>query len=339
MIGLAVILKMGCIMMQYLKVCVAAIIVFLLIPFSAAADGPLVHRVERGESLFSVAQKYKISMAELLDTNAYIRFPERIYPGQVLIIPGMPEPEDESPSLPFAAREPQPEWQPQPELQPQPSITQLSRIYSDYFYLSGPTAADNNRVALTFDDGPDGVYTPLVLDVLQEYNVPATFFLIGENVEKYPEVVQRIVDEGHILGNHSWSHPRLSETEASELAEEINKTEDIMEAITGLRTMLMRPPYGAVNQDALEQLIELNYFVINWSVDSVDWRDQAVDPILINTLPDVRDGAIILFHSSRGSGENPTATAVALPELIETLRMQNYTFVTVDELLNIPPYR
>ncbi len=311
----------------------AAIIVFLLIPFSAAADGPLVHRVERGESLFGVAQKYEISMTELLDTNAYIRFPERIYPGQVLIIPGMQEPEDESPSLPFAARDPQ------PELQPQPSITRLSRMYSDYFYLSGPTAADNDRVALTFDDGPDGVYTPLVLDVLQEYNVPATFFLIGQNVEKYPEVAQRIVDEGHILANHSWSHPRLSDIGASELAEEINKTEDIMEAITGLRTTLMRPPYGAVNEDALEQLIEMDYYVINWSVDSVDWRDQAVDPILINTLPDVRGGAIILFHSSRGSGENPTATAMALPELIETLRMQGYTFVTVDELLNIPPYR
>ncbi len=328
--------------MQYSKVCVAAIIVFLLIPFSAAADGPLVHRVERGESLFSVAQKHEISMAELLDTNAYIRFPERIFPGQILIIPGMPEPEPEhdeaeSPSLPLTTRESQPESQ--PELQPQPSITQLSRIYSDYFYLGGPANTNSNKVALTFDDGPDGVYTPLVLDVLQEYNVPATFFLIGENVQKYPEVAQRIVDEGHILGNHSWSHPRLSDIEAGELADELTKTEDILEAVTGLRTMLMRPPYGAVNQDALEQLIEMDYYVINWSVDSVDWRDQAVDPILINTLPDVRGGAIILFHSSRGIGENPTATAMALPELIETLRMQGYTFVTVDELLNIPPYR
>ena len=316
-----------------LKVCLVAIIVLLFIPFSAEADGPLVHRVASGESLYSVAQRYKISVQELLDTNFYIHSPERIYPNQLLIIPAavqdVPELKDESPSMPPAVREPQTE----------PTITQLSRIYSDHFYLRGPANADNLKVALTFDDGPDGIYTPLVLDVLREYNVPATFFLIGQNVQKYPEVTQRIIDEGHIIGNHSWSHPRLSEATARDLTAEMKKTEDILEVTTGLRTMLMRPPYGAVNQEALEQLIEMDYYIINWSVDSVDWRDQAVDPILINTLPDVRDGAIILFHSSRGTGQNPEATAAALPELIETLRIQDYTFVTVDELLNIPPYR
>ena len=315
--------------MHYLKACVLTIIVFLFLPFAAAANEPLVHRVEAGESLFSVAQKYHISMDELLKENSYIRFPELIYPNQLLVIPEFSK-SDALSGLP-------PTINTTGETKPQSSINQPSRTYSNHFHLSSPPAG--NMVALTFDDGPDGVYTGMVLDVLKAYDVPATFFLIGQNVQKYPEVVQRIVGEGHVIGNHTWSHPRLTEIAANEIADQIVKTEDMLEAVTNLRTRLMRPPYGAVNLDTLEQLIELDYSIINWSVDSVDWRDQDVDLILINTLPHVRDGAIMLFHTARGIGHNPTATAYALPELIETLRKQGYNFVTVDKLLNIPPYR
>ena len=101
----------------------------------------------------------------------------------------------------------------------------------------------------------------------------------------------------------------------------------------------MRPPYGAVIPATLEILKDMDYKAINWSVDSVDWRDQDVDKILINTLPDVRGGGILLFHDAGGEGQSRAATVAALPEIIHTLRTQGYEFVTVDELLGIPGYK
>lgn len=308
------------------KLYLVVVLLFFVVSFSAEAGGAFIHRVTPGESLFSVAQNYEITLHELLDTNTYIRNPDRIYPGQLLVIPGLAEQGETTPSPP-------------PPVEPriQPTIAQLLRIYSDRFFLKETAGTAHNRVALTFDDGPDGTYTPMVLDVLKTYDVPATFFLVGKNVEKHPEVTRRIIAEGHVVGNHSWSHPNLRFLKPGRLESEIKWTEDILEQATGLRTMLMRPPYGGLDLHTLEQLIEMDYYIINWSVDSLDWRELAVDPILINTLTGVEEGAIILFHTAGGQDLSPTAAA--LPELIETLRMQGYTFVTVDELLQIPAYR
>jgi len=308
---------------------------------TGAAQSYRVHRVEAGETLYLVALKYGLSLQELLKTNAYLRFPELIYPGQVLIIPpGRNVDEVGSEYERDAEAGVEPSFRPsppvQPAAQPQPSISQLASIYRGRFFLRGATGSP--VVALTFDDGPDGIYTPRVLDVLREYGVPATFFLIGQNARQYPEVVRRIAEEGHIIGNHTWSHPDLRRTAPISLAGEMKWTEFILEATTGLRTTLMRPPYGAVNEETLKRLMELDYYILYWSVDSRDWEQQCVDSILINTLLDTREGAVILLHSA-GGGQSRAATVEALPELIETLRMQGYRFVTVDKLLGIPAYR
>ncbi|KJF27443.1 hypothetical protein TZ02_07805 [Clostridium aceticum] len=200
-------------------------------------------------------------------------------------------------------------------------------------------SASTNKIALTFDDGPNEKYTNQVLQVLKQHNVPATFFVLGSKVEKHPEILRRMVSEGHVVGNHTWIHPDLRRVTENRLATEMQTTEDIIYQTIGLRTALMRPPYGAVAPQVIEGLRDLDYKVINWSVDSVDWRDQNIDKILINTLPDVRQGGILLFHDAGGDGESRAATVAVLPELIHTLRAQGYEFVTVDKLLNLPAYK
>jgi peptidoglycan-N-acetylglucosamine deacetylase len=216
-------------------------------------------------------------------------------------------------------------------------MVSIAGMFPDTFFLKG--SSDSKRIALTFDDGPDTMYTPRVLDVLKEHDVPATFFLIGWRSQAHPDVVKRIMAEGHVVGNHSWSHPRLTEVLPQQLRNEITGTEDILAEITGRRTALMRPPYGAVSKEVLTEMRLLDYKVINWSVDSVDWRDRTVGQILANTFPDVQEEAIVLFHSAGGAGQSMAATVEALPYLIEMLREQGYTFVTVDELLGISAYR
>jgi len=324
-----------------LKMLASTAIVLLILVFTLPGNAAQIHRVAPGENLSLIAQKHEITLQELMKRNGYLRYPDRIFPGQPIIVPE-PEPEiDEEPEQPEipetpageppAAQEPKPSPEP-----PQLSISELRRIFSDRFFLMGPS--QQAKVALTFDDGPDSTYTPQVLDILKEYHVPATFFLIGSEVDKYPRVTRQIAAEGHVIGSHTWSHPDLRQLARPTLALQMIRTREAIEETTGLRPRLMRPPYGAVDMEALERLIGLDYYIINWSVDSVDWRDREVDSILVNTLTDVRPGAIILLHSA-GGGECRGATVDVLPELIEVLHSQGYTFVTVDELLEIPPYR
>lgn len=305
------------------RIAIALIVAVLIMPYSTQASQ--VHRVAPGESLYLISQRYGVTMEEIIARND-LRNPETIFVNQPLILPVKEK------SLTSEAT-----YNVLPEPHANYSISQLARQFPDTFYLKG--SANSNRIALTFDDGPDGIYTPQVLDVLKEYHVPATFFLMGSRAEKHPDVVKRIVDEGHIVGNHSWSHPNLSKVSTTRLIDETISTENILTEITGLRTALMRPPYGAVSKSTIEELKKMDYKVINWSVDSVDWRDQDAGQILNNTLPDVTDEAILLFHSASGEGKSMAATVEVLPELIEILREQGYTFVTVDELLDTPAYR
>ncbi|RQD73381.1 MAG: LysM peptidoglycan-binding domain-containing protein [Candidatus Syntrophonatronum acetioxidans] len=349
----------------------ALIIMLLLFLAPSLAQAALVHRVAPGESLYSIAKDRGIGMEKILEKNDLIN-PHQLYPGQVLIIPReektyIVQPGDTlfkiSTHLQIPLRElaranninnwnliyvGQPLVLPPlgstPGLQPPPpetsyeyTLSQLVRMFPETFFLRG--SFHTRTLALTFDDGPDGRYTPQVLDVLKEYQVPATFYLMGSRAERHPEVVKRIVEEGHVIGNHSWSHPDLRRLSKERLIEEILKTESILEKITGLKTALMRPPYGGVNKEILKTMKSLEYRVINWSVDSVDWRDREVDQILLNTLPDTNNGGILLFHSAGGEGQSMAATVEVLPELINTLRFMGYNFVTVDELLGIPPYK
>ncbi len=182
-------------------------------------------------------------------------------------------------------------------------------------------------IALTFDDGPGDV-TGTVLDILKLHNVPATFFIIGRQVGDYPELLARMVEQQCEVAIHTWSHPQLTKQKKDDIASQITMTADAIEQACGVRPVLIRPPYGAVNQTVHDVAAELGMYLINWSVDPLDWKNRNADKVYGNIMADTRDGRIILCHDLYSS----TAEAVnrAIPELIA----QGYQFVTVSELLS-----
>jgi len=219
----------------------------------------------------------------------------------------------------------------------QPSIAELYKEFGGTLFRKGPS--DSKRIALTFDDGPSEVTSNQVLDVLKTYNIKATFFLVGRNVPKYPQVVQRMVYEGHVVAGHSWSHTKMDKLPPEQMQKEIASTEKAIQQITGCSIALFRPPYGSVNREGLSCLKQSGYAVINWSVDSRDWKyPDDISKVKYNTFKDVKPGAILLFHTVAGKQPSKVVSEF-LPELIQTLQSQGYQFVTVDELLSVPAYK
>lgn len=188
------------------------------------------------------------------------------------------------------------------------------------------------RIALTFDDGPDLKYTPQILDILKEKNVKATFFVVGIQVNKYPEVVQRMEDEGHMIGNHSYTHPSFTKLTADELKQEIESTDKKIEGIIGYTPEIVRPPYGAINDEVRANLESYGKQVIIWNIDPRDWDGTSVDDMLDNILTNARDGGNILLHSF--GSKHVANTVNLLPKVIDKLEELGYIFVTIDELLD-----
>lgn len=192
-------------------------------------------------------------------------------------------------------------------------------------------------VALTFDDGPDPLYTPGILDILQEYSVPATFFMVGRHVERYPDIVRRIVAEGHSVGNHTWSHRSLVPLSVDHTRLEIMKAHAAIEAVTGEPPRLFRPPRGVYSSFARELLREQEYTMVLWNVTSQDWAELPARTIAGNVLSNVGAGSIILFHDSgnlvSAEGGNRINTLRALPLVIEGLLEQGYSFMTIEDLI------
>ena len=180
------------------------------------------------------------------------------------------------------------------------------------------------QVALTFDDGPHKVCTPQLLDGLKERGVSATFFLMGENIEGNEDLVRRMKKEGHLIGNHSYRHIPLTHAGEDAVCEAIEKTEDLIETITGDRPEYLRPPYGDWNE-SLECRMDLT--TVLWSVDSLDWKLKNTNQIVKRVKKNVNDGDIILMHDIF-----PTSVKAAL-QIIDELQARGYTFVTVEELL------
>lgn len=225
-----------------------------------------------------------------------------------------------------------------PEIQnrgfPQRKIIDLVSLYPKVFYREGNIK--EKKVALTFDDGPDNNYNVKILDILKENNVPATFFLIGKRCEMYPDIVKRIVNEGHIIGNHTWSHPNAMKISNNKLKQEIIKAEKVIEKIAGYKPCYFRSPYGSLNPEKVEYIESLGYKIISWNVDSLDWKGLSGAEVKTNILENVKKGSIILQHSAGGVGEDLTGTVEALPEIIEVLKKEGFNFVTIEELLSIP---
>lgn len=183
---------------------------------------------------------------------------------------------------------------------------------------------EKRRIALTFDDGP-GKYTEELLDGLLERNVKATFFLIGKNAEMYPETVKRIEQEGHVIGNHTYSHIKLTCISNDKAIEEIRKTNDIIENITGKKVEYIRPPFGSWTEK-LEKSVDMK--PVFWSVDPRDWSVLNTDSVTCHIVNNTSEGDIILMHDIFETSVD------AAMNVIDILRQRGYEFVTVEELYN-----
>ncbi|MBN9502804.1 MAG: hypothetical protein BGO01_12495 [Armatimonadetes bacterium 55-13] len=214
------------------------------------------------------------------------------------------------------------------------------------------------RLVLTFDDGPDPEYTPQILDELKRLGVPGTFFLIGQNAEEHPDIVERIYAEGHEIGNHSFTHPDIGAVGDRRAALELNATQRAIESITGRSTILFRPPYNADSQPSTPDQVapveiadRLHYVTVGENIDPQDWdlrvplgngqsRSKTADDIVRDVLRDVRsrqgtdnEGNIILLHDAGG---DRSATVAALAQIVPALQKEGYKFVTVGDLIGKP---
>ena len=214
---------------------------------------------------------------------------------------------------------------------------ELQRRYKGVFVLSA--TRESRKVALTFDDVPDPRFTPQVLDILKRKKVRATFFVVGTRANKHPQLVRRIHREGHAIGNHSFSHPDLSRTTLAGMKGQIRRAEQSIEAVVGFRPRLVRPPYGEILTRQLEWAKQAGYTVVNWDVDSSDWRQLAAERVFRNVTRTVRPGSIVLMHAGGGEGQSLSGTVRALPRIIDWLREHGYEPVALPELLDVPEQR
>lgn len=210
-----------------------------------------------------------------------------------------------------------------PALVPQNTLKPLGHaVYAGNTHLP--------EIALTFDDGPNPVYTPQILSVLSAYNVKATFFDVGYLVKDYPDIVRQEFAQGNSIGNHSWSHPDLTRFSAAGIAAQLASTSDAIQSVTGTRPVLFRPPYGSLNATVITQAMQLNLTAILWNDESRDWTTPGVNVIVNRILNLAHNGSIILLHDGGGFRSQ---TVAALPIIIETLHQRGFTFVTVPQLL------
>lgn len=186
------------------------------------------------------------------------------------------------------------------------------------------------KIALTFDDGPHYKKTPAILDLLEKYNIKVTFFVVGSNAKKYPDIIRREIACGHEIGNHTFYHSRLSKCTDDEIRSEIAKTEDFLMETAGYQPKVFRPPEGVYSRKVVEIAAGMDYDIILWTVDTRDWAKASTQSIVSNVKSNVRDGSIILFHDFTVNG---THTIDALEILIPELLSAGYEFVTVSELI------
>ena len=183
---------------------------------------------------------------------------------------------------------------------------------------------EEKRIAITFDDGPHRLYTPKLLDGLKERGIHATFFLVGENIGSNEALVKRMAEEGHLIGNHTFSHVQLTKMKKEDACREVQQTNERICAGTGAPVLYIRPPYGSWND---ELQAEIPMTVTLWNLDSEDWKSQNTGKIVELVESEAEEGSIILLHDIFD-----TSVEAAL-RIVDDLTAQGYTFVTVDELL------
>lgn len=180
------------------------------------------------------------------------------------------------------------------------------------------------QIALTFDDGPSSVWTPVLLDGLRERHVKATFFLIGENARAHPEIVKRMAEEGHLIGNHTYHHVELTKVAETEARAELLDTSEVIREITGKEPEYMRPPFGAW-QRKLED--EIRMLPVLWTIDPLDWTTENQDEIVNKVVTEAEENDIILLHDCYKS------SVEAGLRIVDILQEEGFVFVTADELI------
>ncbi|MGL5083081.1 MAG: polysaccharide deacetylase family protein [Microcoleaceae cyanobacterium] len=217
-----------------------------------------------------------------------------------------------------------------PQSDPLRQSFEIPKRYQGTLIHQGDEVSGDKAIALTFDDGP-WPDTLKILEILRQQEVKATFFVLGQNLLEYPEIAQQVVQEGHAIGNHTWSHPYHALSSAMAAAE-IDNTSAKLEQLTGAKTRLFRPPGGILNNGAVEYAKARNYVVVMWSIDTKDYQQPGVTTLVNRVVGEAHPGAIVLMHDGGGSRRR---TVEALPVIIETLRTQGYRFVTLPELLKL----
>ena len=190
-------------------------------------------------------------------------------------------------------------------------------------YQQYETKRHEKMVALTFDDGPDSKTTPQALEILKRYNAKATFFMVGQNVAGNEAIIKRVKQEGHQIGLHTWDHPVLTKLPIETVKKEIFDTQTAIYNVVGIKPMITRPPYGAINQ-TIQKVIDQSF--IMWDVDSLDWKSRNTKSIM-QEIAKTKPGSIILMHDIHQTSID------ALPSVLQYLQEKGYTLVTVDELL------
>ena len=196
-------------------------------------------------------------------------------------------------------------------------------------YHSHPNEA--KQIALTFDDGPHPSQTHRILDILDRYGVKATFFMIGVNVENYPDAAKEVVERGHEIGNHTYSHSHLNRLGTGVLSSELEKCQLILENTCACRTHLFRPPEGYLSDGVFECAEQGEYSLILWSIDTRDWEIKNAQQIAQTVLSNVKAGDIVLMHDYVAKSKTPEALEILLPKLLAL----GYEPVTVSQLLGI----
>ncbi|MCQ1531059.1 polysaccharide deacetylase family sporulation protein PdaB [Lutispora saccharofermentans] len=221
------------------------------------------------------------------------------------------------------------------------ALTLISAIYTAGFQRGPISAFMNNermipiycvdteekKVAISFDAAWGSDKTEDLLKILKEYNVKTTFFLVAFWVDKYPDMVKRISEEGHEIGNHSASHPQMSQLSEEKITEELTSTSEKIEAITGSKVNLFRPPFGDYNNRLMRVSKDLGYYVIQWDVDSLDYKDYGTNAIVDRVISKVKNGSIVLFHN------NATYIKEALPIILDKLQKMGYEVVPISQLI------
>lgn len=186
---------------------------------------------------------------------------------------------------------------------------------------------EEKKVAISFDAAWGCQYTDGILDTLDKYKIKSTFFLVGFWVDKYPDKVKEIYDRGHEIGNHSSNHPHMSALNEQQITDELMKTHDKIKSITGTNATLFRPPFGDYDNLLIETCRKNGYYTIQWDVDSLDWKELGVQPVVDRVTKNIKSGSIVLFHN------NAKYVSQYLPLVIERLLSEGYEIVPISELI------